>query len=136
LNNQSINEFKELQGTNGVRFYGENHMGINRKYRIEEKHQKLTLDLIRQIGFDEALDIAYGKALYATANSPQSTMATELLAWSHNLFEDAKTVSTPNVAEELKILSRFYRKLAHKLYWELKRTGQLSDISDFIRLVE
>lgn len=110
-------------------------LNIGTSYRIEDKSRDLTLGIIKEIGFDEALDEAYCKALYLVANSPTSTLATEWLAWSHNLLEDSRKVNSTKIADDLRILSLFYRKLAHKTYWYLKRTNQISDIPAFIRSV-
>lgn len=110
-------------------------LNISTSYRIEERDRKLTLEIIKNIGFDDALEEAYSKALYLVANTPTATFATEWLAWSYNLLEDSRKVSSSEVANDLRILSRFYRKLAHKVYWYLRKTEQISDIPAFIRSV-
>lgn len=110
-------------------------LNISPAYRIEDKSRELTLEIIRNIGFDLALEEAYSKALYLVANSPTSTVATEWLAWSHNLLEDSRKAGPPEEIRDLLTLSSFYRKLAHKVYWYLKKNRQISDMPDFIRLV-
>jgi len=111
-------------------------MNIKRKYRLEQNEQKLTLDVIRNIGFENALDVAYAKALYLVANDPKSTLATEWLAWSQNLLEESRGVSSKDVASDLALLAMFYRKLSHKVYWYLVKCNQLADMPDFIRRVK
>lgn len=110
-------------------------MNISTCYRIQERDQKLTLEIIRSIGFEQALEEAFLKALYLVANTPTSTLATEWLAWSHNLLEDSRKVESDEVANDLRLLASFYRKLAHKVYWYLRKTDQLAEVNDFIRLV-
>ena len=111
-------------------------MNISTCYRIEERDQNITLGIIRSIGFEEALEEAFKKALYLVANTPTSTLATEWLAWSHNLLEDSRKLESEEVSSDLRLLASFYRKLAHKVYWYLKRTDQLGEMRDFIRLVD
>ena len=110
-------------------------MLINKCYRIEEKDQRLTLEIIKSIGFEEALEKAYSKALYLVANSPKSTLSTEWLAWSHNLNLDSRGVESSDLANDLLLLSSFYRRLAHKVYWYQKKVGSIGDLAEFIRLV-
>lgn len=87
------------------------------------------------MGFDRALDEAYDKALFLVSNSPESTLATEWLAWSYNLLQDSRTASD-EVAEDLKVLATFYRKLAHKVYWWQRKNGHIADLAEFIRVVD
>jgi hypothetical protein len=111
-------------------------MFISRRYRIEKHDQKLTLEIIRSLGFNKALEKAYSKALYLVANSPTSTLATEWLAWSYNLMDDSRDARNEDVASDLRLLASFYRKLAHKVYWFQRSTGRISDLTEFIRPVE
>lgn len=111
-------------------------MYISKRYRIEEQDQRLTLEIIRSVGFGVALEEAYQKALYLVANNPSSMLATKWLAWSHNLLKDSREATSEQVVNDLVLLASFYRRLAHKTYWFQKSTGQISDLTEFIRPVE
>jgi hypothetical protein len=111
-------------------------MYISKRYRIEEQDQILTLEIIRQIGFESALDEAYNKALYLVSNNPSSMLATKWLAWSHNLIKDSREAGSNQIANDLASLASFYRRLAHKTYWFQRSIGQISELAEFIRPAE
>lgn len=110
-------------------------MRINTKYKIEETHVKKTLDIIKSWGFGPAMDMAYDKALKILEREPESILCVVLLAWSYNLLTDSRAVETKWQANDLRLLSSFYRKVAHKVYWHQLQHNQIGELPDFIQKV-
>lgn len=110
-------------------------MNINIKYRLEEHHMRRTLNGIRCYGYDGAMNMAFDRALKVLEREPESILCVTLLAWGHNLLIDAREAENNYQAQELKLLAKFYRRLAHKVYWEQHKNGEIGDLKDFIRAV-
>lgn len=110
-------------------------MNINTKYKIEERAVHKTLDIIRLWGYGPAIDLAYEKGKYVLNKDPESILCVMLLAWSHNLLDDARKSDSKWAADDLRLLSSFYRKVAHKIYWHQFENNQIGELSDFIRQV-
>lgn len=111
-------------------------MLYNTKYKIEETEKRRTLEIIDALGFDTALEAAYDKALKILEKNPDVASANIWLAWSYNLTNDGK--NTASETEEQQILfslAKFYRKLAHKIYWHQRKDGSIGYIRDFIQEV-
>lgn len=105
-------------------------------HKIGEKEKSATISIINTIGFDNALEKAYQKALLLVETDPYSTLATTWLSWSENLLYDSRKPEFEKEREELLLLSKFYRFLAHKVYWRLFNAGSIGEINGFIRLVK
>lgn len=110
-------------------------MLYNTKYKIEETEKVRTLEIIDALGFDTAVDAAYDKALKILERNPDAASANIWLAWSYNLSNEIKPEVSESQIESLLSLSRFYRKLAHKIYWHQRRSGSIGYIKDFIQEV-
>ena len=110
-------------------------MAFNTKYKIDEADKLLTLGIIRAIGFEKAIDIALARSFRVLEKDPESILCVMLLAWSHNLLEEARASDDENIFNDLRLLSHFYRKLSHRLYWEQRKCGDLGEMSHFIREV-
>lgn len=85
------------------------------------------------MGFDRALEVALEGSKRVVSEDPTSALPTTFLAWSSNLTADAKKGKDK---EKYELAARFYRKLAHQLYWNQRALGKIGYISDFIQLVE
>lgn len=109
-------------------------MAISDKYRIRDKEIEITLTTIDKVGFEEAIDEAVQCAIKVLEKDKCSTMATELLAWSHNLLLDSRMASAEK-REILLMLSHFYRILSHRIYWHLLKKGEIGQINDFLHVV-
>jgi hypothetical protein len=66
---------------------------------------------------------------------PDRALPTTFLAWSINLMKDSRKARSKKKAKEFSMLSRFYRILAHKLYWKQREDSSIGFISDFIQEV-
>lgn len=113
--------------------YESEAMLYNTNYKIEETEKLRTLEIIDALGFDSALEAAYNKALKILEKNPDMASANIWLAWSYNLNNDGKNVVRGEQKEILYSLARFYRKLAHKIYWHQRREGSIGYIKDFIQ---
>lgn len=111
-------------------------MQINLKYKIEEKNSRITLDTIESLGYENAMELAYSKALHILNQDQESILSVMLLAWSHNLLEDSRNASTNLKANEFRILSSFYRKLAHKVYHYERENDTINMIPGFLQSIE
>lgn len=110
-------------------------MAFNTKYKIEERDKLLTLGIIRAIGFERAVDIALDRSFGVISKNPESILCVTFLAWSHNLLEEARASDDDEVAGDLRLLSYFYRKLSHRVYWEQRKSGDLGEMNHFLREV-
>lgn len=110
-------------------------MLYNTKYKIEENEKLRTLEIIDALGFDIALDAAYDKAFKILERNPDVASANIWLAWSYNLNNDGKNTISKEQQQVLFSLAKFYRKLAHKIYWHQRRVGSIGYIKDFIQEV-
>lgn len=106
-------------------------MQINLKYKIRDRDSQTTSDLIRELGFEQAIQIAYIKGISVTHNEPESILPITLLAWSHNLLLDSRK----NSCAKLLLLSSFYRKLAHMLYAYQRENNMIAEVPGFIQAV-
>lgn len=105
------------------------------KYKIQSEDQEKTLLIIHDIGFDNALEIAFDKVLDILSKNLDGAPATKWLSWSYNLSEDAKITTDLDKKEALLFLSKFYRRLAHRVYRHQRLLGQIGYISDFLQEV-
>ena len=106
------------------------------KQKIQKKDLQSSLEAINRFGFDKAFEVAFDGSITLIAGDPEATLPTTFLAWSYNLALDAKDPKTTKERLDYLLLSHFYRKLAHKLYWNQRRLDQIAYISDFIQLVK
>lgn len=110
-------------------------MLYNTNYKIEETEKLRTLEIIEALGFDTALDAAYNKALKILEKNPDVASANIWLAWSYNLNNDGKNTKQEDQKQVLFSLAKFYRKLAHRIYWHQRREGSIGYIKDFLQPV-
>jgi hypothetical protein len=110
-------------------------VNINLKYKIEDKDSDITLSIIRAAGFENALDLAYAKALRILDKDEESILSVMLLAWSHNLLADAREAVGKEM-EDLRYLAYFYRKLAHKVYFYQRKDNSIAMLPGFLQPVE
>ena len=110
-------------------------MLYNTNYKIEETEKRRTIEIIDALGFEIALTAAYDKALQIVEKNPDVASANIWLAWSYNLNNDGKTSRDYEQQQVLFSLARFYRKLAHKIYWYQRKDGSIGYIKDFIQEV-
>jgi hypothetical protein len=103
------------------------------KHKIETEDQERTLLIINDIGFENALKIAFDKVLEIMSKNPDAALATKWLSWSYNLSEDARVATDKK--EILLFLAKFYRRLAHQVYWHQRSLNQIGYIRDFIQEV-
>lgn len=131
-NDASINypRYKKLTKT-----YKSEGMLYNTKYKIEEDEKRRTLEIIDALGFDVALEAAYNKALKILEKNPDMASANIWLAWSYNLNNDGKRCASAHQQETLFSIAKFYRKLAHKIYWHQRKHGTIGFIRDFLQEV-
>lgn len=110
-------------------------MLYNTKYKIEETEKLRTLEIIDALGFDVASEAAYNKALKILETNPDVASANIWLAWSYNLNNDGKNTTSNEQKQILFSLARFYRKLAHRIYWHQRKEGSIGYIKDFLQEV-
>lgn len=110
-------------------------MQINLKYKIEDRDSNTTLDIIRALGFEAALDLAYDKAINILDKDSESILSVMLLAWSCNLLADSRKAEAGE-AEKLRQLAYFYRKLAHRVYFYQRAENSIGTIPGFLQPVE
>lgn len=110
-------------------------MLLNLKHKLSEQDSKNTVDIIKSHGFDKAFEFAYTKALQIIELDKTTNFAVELLAWSENL--NIESISTLDIekANDLKTISYFYKKLAHKMYHHLRKTDSIAHLPFFIQEV-
>lgn len=112
-------------------------MAINTKYKIQQKDLKSTLEAIDRLGFEGAMSLALEGSLHIVKQEPEATLATTFLAWSHNLMLDARSCKRKGKKyKEFILLARFYRLLAHKIYWKQRLKEEIAPIADFLQAVE
>lgn len=107
-------------------------MTISLKYKIEDRHSKITLDIINTVGYDSAMALAYNKSVEVVTKSIDSILPVILLAWSMNLQKDAREQNNA----DLSMLASFYRILAHKVYFFQRKNDLIGILPDFIQEVE
>lgn len=107
---------------------------ISLKYKIPIKDQASTLETIKRLGYSRAFSAAFESARALLDSDQNSTITTTMLSWSHNLLNDAREAEIN--PDELLELSRFYRTLAHKLYWYQRTTDSIAPIGDFLQAVK
>lgn len=108
---------------------------ISNKYKIPKRDLTATLETIKRIGFDEALRLAYDGSILFLQKEPAHPISTTYLAWSDNLLNDARAAKTDAENAKFLQLSKFYRLLAHRIYWMQRTEGSISVIKDFMQLV-
>lgn len=110
-------------------------MSVSTRYKITKRDLAATWDAIKQIGYDDALDMAFNGTIIAIEKDPNAALATNYLSWSCNLLLDHRGAKDDE-KEKFLILSRFYRTLAHRVYWRQRADGTIGQIGDFIQLVK
>lgn len=111
-------------------------MSISTRYKIQKKDLAATLDAIKRVGFDEALKLAFNGSLMFLQKEPSNPISTTYLAWSVNLLTDARGAKQEADRDKFYQLSKFYRTLAHRIYWKQRIDGTISVIKDFIQLAQ
>lgn len=107
----------------------------NTNYKIEPRFLHKTLSIIRECGTENAISMAYDRALQVVNRDPESILCVILLAWSYNLLTDARRSERSHEKEDLMTIASFYRRIAHKVYWYQVESGQISELEDFVRKV-
>lgn len=101
---------------------------------ISKTDTKYTLNAIKDLGFDIALEVAFAKAISILDKNPESDIALRWLSWSSNMLYDARKCATDSdVAQDCYIISNFYRKLAHKTYWYQRAAHKIDFMMDFVQ---
>ena len=108
---------------------------INLKYKIEERDSQITLEVIKELGFDEAMNLACSRAFSILDKDIESILAIMLLAWSHNLLEDSYQAKSKEQKEGLRKIAYFYKKLSHKVYRYQRKTGSIDKLPVFLQSI-
>ena len=107
---------------------------ISTKYRIQKRDLAATLETIKRVGFDAAMKLAFDGSILFLEKEPSNPVATTYLAWSINLLADSRATKSDADVKKFLQLHKFYRTLAHKIYWKQRTDGTLGVIKDFMQL--
>lgn len=109
---------------------------LNTNYRIPNQTLWDLLSALEEMGDFDAFDIAFNKSKDIIETDPESLLITEYFSWSHNLLLDARATEDSNLKERLLAASRFYRKLAHHLYWVAVKAGTVARSPHFLQAIK
>lgn len=102
--------------------------------QVREAQNSLTA--IQMWGFDGAFKVAYAKALLLIENEVTPVVAIHWLDMSQNFLKDGRKYTySPALREQKMLLSRFYWKLAHHIYWHQLSKKQVSAVIGFVQPV-
>lgn len=87
-------------------------------------------------GLEGALKVAFAKAIIVVESEKVPTEALYGLEMSKNFLKDSRKHNySPALREQKMLLSRFYWKLAHRVYWYQLSKGQVQPVEGFIQPV-
>lgn len=93
------------------------------------------MEAISRLGYDRALSVAFEGSLLAIKEEPETLLPTTFLSWSLNLVDDGRKLRNKSKRSDYLLLAKFYRHLAHKVYWHQRHKGSIGHISDFMQVV-
>ena len=104
--------------------------------RLPSQSQEMqnSLTAIQMWGEQGAFGVAFAKAQVLIEHEVIPVVALHWMELSRSFLKDARKYDfSPALREQNMLLSRFYWKLAHHVYWHQLKKGQIAPVQGFIQ---